>query len=495
MKRRNNMIRIFTMTVSSLLLMASCKESYPGVEFQPNPDEIPSNSEDLSVEKTPIKLYTNDPGFFSLAAGTRGTGAFDPDDNPKKYESSVFHVFAFRVGTGEDGTGGQDPLTFPVNLQSSAYRSDVSASQRDTANTSCLLDGPNYYAGMPYRFMPDSVVANLGGLVPVDKDGNNDPNAEIYYSGTYQKVGYTFYGYHIDDFEPTAANTHRTDSEIYYDLDLDGYRDIMLGYADSLKAEDLEKKGTYGDCNLTDEEKTTILGMYGGYSAFAGHRNVHPVLKLKHQLARFKFIAYSGDESAGNVKIKGISIMAPSKAKMVVAGRKHGHCSFEPYETFNGESTIKEFKLSEQPAEGGTYSGELRDTGYVIPWPEGMTKEDLPVSKRPTTTIGSSLLVAPAKSYEVWLYYAFARKDANGNDVEDKFKAVYTITPPNDGISVDPVKGKIFKPGVLYNIKIAVYGLQKIQMSATVNGWIAKDENGNDLEINIDPDDTEYKEW
>lgn len=188
--------------------------------------------------------------------------------------------------------------------------------------------------------------------------------------------------------------------------------------------------------------------------------------------------------------------MAPGKAKMVVAGRKHGHCSFEPIETLNGESTTKEFKLSEQPDSGGVYPGGLRATGYVIPWPEGMTKENFPVSKRPVTQVGSSLLVAPAKSYEVWLYYAFERKLSDGKDTLDYFKAVYTITPPNDGISVDPVKGKMFMPGVLYNIKIAVYGLQKIQMSATVNGWVAKDENGKDLEINIDPDDTdEYKEW
>ena len=109
------------MTVATLLLMPSCNSSYPGLDYEPQPGEEPSNDEDIKIEKTPIKIYTSTPGFFSLTAGTRGTGAFpwvDPDNTeiPEKYYKSTFHVFAFRTGTGADGNGGQGVLSGSTDL-------------------------------------------------------------------------------------------------------------------------------------------------------------------------------------------------------------------------------------------------------------------------------------------------------------------------------------------------------------------------------------------
>lgn len=467
MKRKNNIRCILTATMGTLLLMSSCKDSYPGLDYQPNPDEVPSNNEDLPVEKTPIKLYTNNPGFFSLT--TRGTGAFDPTDNSKKYLNSVFHVFAFRVGTGDDGTGGQGPIANTVNLQYSAYSDNQGF--RDNTNEFCLLDGHDYALGMPYRFIPDDNVGSMGGLTPVDE-------GEYYYSGTYQDVGYTFFGYHIDDFQPVlGVNAFRSSSEIYYDVDLDGCRDIMVGYAEPLKAEDFKEGGTYWEevkaLELSDEEIERILSMHGGYSSFAGHRHIDPILRLKHQLARFKFQAYPGDISANQVCIDSISITGPVKGKLVVAGRKHGHCSFEPY-----TDVVDECWLSEATDDGSPFPKRLREEGYVVHWEEGM--ENIPAMSRPMTQIGSSLLMASAKSYKMNLYYSFTR--ANGE--KDRFKAIYTINPPkNDNLSVDPATGeRKFMPGVLYNIKIAVYGLQEIKVSAQVDGWL---DGGI---IGIDPD-------
>ena len=433
MKRKFKIPNILSMATAILLMMPACNSSYPGIEYEPNPDDQPSNEEDITVEKTPIKIYTDTPGFFSITNGTktRGTGAFEEGDIVK-YLNTTFHVFAFRTGVGEDGTGGQPPLTEPVNLQRSAY--STNKSQADPDNRSCLLDGEDYNIGMPFKFIPDENSQELKSL-------QAQVDYPLYYSGSYQDVGYSFFGYHIDDFEPTAANTHRNDSEIYYDIDIDGSRDILLGYAEPLKKEDFKNdeatniKGAYADLKLSNEEVDRILEMHGGYSSYSGHRLVNPIIKMKHQLTRLK------DKYAEDAD---------------------------------------EIWLSEAADEvGKPCPGHLRDEGYTVQWEDYMY--DVPALQRPMTQIGSSLMLAPCKTYDLYLTYTFTK--ANGE--VKHFKAHYVIqAPKNDGLSYDPTTGtNMFMPGIQYNIKIAVFGLQDIQISAAVSGW--KEEKD---PIVVDPD-------
>lgn len=473
MKRKFKIPNILSMATAILLMMPACNSSYPGIEYEPNPDDQPSNEEDIMVEKTPIKIYTNNPGFFSITNGTktRGTGAFEESD-VAKYLSATFHVFAFRTGVGEDGTGGQPPLTEPVNLQRSAY--STNKNQADPDNRSCLLDGEDYNIGMPFKFIPDEFSDDMGPL-------EAQVDYPLYYSGSYQDVGYSFFGYHIDDFEPTAANTHRNDSEIYYDIDIDGSRDILLGYAEPLKWEDFETNGKYAEIkkDLSKEEIDRMLEMHGGYSSYSGHRRVNPVINMKHQLTRLKFEAYPGDNSASNVKITGISVCAPKKAKMVVAGRRLSDVRFEPYYK-DKYSEADEIWLSEAAEEvGKPCPGHLRNEGYTVQWEDYM--KDVPALQRPMTQIGSSLMLAPCKTYDLYLSYTFTKADGE----EKRFKAHYVIqAPKNDGLSYDPTTGtNMFMPGIQYNIKIAVFGLQDIQISAAVSGW--KEEKD---PIVVDPD-------
>ena len=177
MKRKFKIPNILSMATAILLMMPACNSSYPGIEYEPNPDDQPSNEEDITVEKTPIKIYTDAPGFFSITNGTktRGTGAFEEGDIAK-YLNTTFHVFAFRTGVGEDGTGGQPPLTEPVNLQRSAY--STNKNQADPDNRSCLLDGEDYNIGMPFKFIPDENSQELKSL-------QAQVDYPLYYSGSY----------------------------------------------------------------------------------------------------------------------------------------------------------------------------------------------------------------------------------------------------------------------------------------------------------------------
>lgn len=466
MKRKRNIIRLMAAPLTALLLATSCNNSYPGLYYEP--DDVPSNDEDLKIEETPIKIYTRNPGFFTLGTRTtRGTGAFDNDADPSKIANSTFYVFAFRAGTGNDGNGGQGTLTMPVDLALSAY-SPNHETANDRNNQSCLLDGENYYMGMPYKFVADGAV----GIGDNSLHGALEPEVDypIYYSGTYQDVGYNFFACYIDDWQPNASNTQRTKDGIVYNIELDGNRDLLLGNAKQLSVTDFEKDGDYYDLNLTKEERDRILGMAGGYSTYSGHRNVHPLIRMEHQLTRLVFQAYPGNLSADRVTITGITVEAQKSVSMKVAGKKN-----DDFGVLGFSQDKKEFKLCDKKDDAINADGF--NTGYHITF-------DKDADKQATTTLGTSLLLAPAQSYKVYLHYTFLMEGKNGQPGEEKtFVAEYYINAPeNDGVSIDQNGKRMFMPGVLYNIKIGVFGLEKIVMDAAVKGW----EQGGD--INIDPD-------
>lgn len=459
--------------LTALLFTTSCNQSYPGLYYEP--DDVPSNDEDLKIEKTPIKIYTRTPAFFSLTTrNTRGTGAFDDENNQKKYNDATFHVFAFRAGTGNDGTGGQGTLERAVDLSMSAWSKDR---KNDTYNESCLLDGEDYLLGMPYRFAvndnetsADANRTQYGSLEPTISD-------PVYYSGTYQDIGYNFFAYYIDDWKPTAAQTHRVADGITYDIDIDGNRDLLLGHANQLTVAEFEKDGNYYDLHLSQEDRDRILGMAGGYSTFSGHRNVHPVIRMKHALTRLVFQAYPGNESADRVRIKGITVKSCSRANMKVAGRKYDDCGITFPEYASNKSLWKEMQLCDAKLnEDGTATGTINPEGFNAPY---VVTYDNTQTKQQLTTLGTSLLLVPEKNYEVKLYYDFITESGETKS----FAAIYYINAPkDDGISVDENGENRFMPGVMYNIKIGVFGLEKIVMDASVEGW----SNGGSIEI--DPD-------
>lgn len=453
------------------LVTASCSESYPGLEYVPDPAHVIKNTEDLSRNQTPIMLFATEQDFFTVgtrAAGatTRGTGTFEgAEDKWTKYYNSVFNVFAFRAGTGDDGNGGQGDLTDAPNLTLSAYSNPNN--HPDPDNTSCLLDGEDYWRGASFKFNPD----RSGAF-------ESKTNEKYYYSGTYQDVGYNFFVYYIDDFKATSANTHREEGSVWYDLEIDGAQDIMYGSAPTLTRSLLDD--TYADLNLTEKEKTNILKANGGYSTYSGHRNLHPIVKLSHKLCRLKFYAYPGDASASSTTIDSISVVSKYKGKLTVAGRTPDAIGLEW-----DDSQSRELFLSDEPeelvnattGELNPYPGRLRETGYTVYWKDEYKGKTW--GKDEMTPVGSGLMTVPADNYILYIYSTFTSEDGTKRNYRSK----YNIFPPT-ATRPDGTTTNIFDEGILYNICIAVYGLQKIQISVSGNAWQEAEED-----IYIDPDD------
>lgn len=450
----------FLAAAAAVFGAVGCANSYPGLTYEAE-DGIENNEQ---LNKVPILLFVNEQEYFSINSSralTRGTGAFE-ESNTDKYDNATFYVFAFR-----DEESGQTTLTSAPDLTKSAYSPNKDTAN-DQDNESCLVDGTSKILGMPFVCNPDRAGAlELKQSLTV----GGETESAIYYSNTYQDVGYNFFGYYIDDFKPTTSNTHRTASSIYYDLHIDGSQDILLGSAPRITSELINDD--YSNLKLSTEDRNRIIQI-GSYSTFAGHRQLHPTIKMEHKLARLVFKAFPGDESADRVTITGISVIAKSKGKLVVAGRTADACGL----TFN-DGSEEELVLREASPDGVTACPELKSEGYVVTWDESM--EDTPWADRPSTQIGSCLLLPQSESYTLLLYYTYHA--ANGKDME--LTARYQIdAPQNDGVSYDEATKKYyFRAGYQYNVKIAVYGLQEIKVAATVEGWQSSDED-----IIVDPD-------
>lgn len=499
MKRTKHIVNILTAAVT-LLLTASCNVSYPDLDLPQG--EPPTNDEDVNIDKTSILLYTSNPAYFSVVSdtrgsvGTRGTGAFEPMEtvayNRDKYLNSKFHIFAFRAYNDADPNGGQGVLTEAPSMSRYCYAENASGDNKDENNTSCLLDGPDYKLGMPFKFEPDQFIGTMNVLT-------KDYPKDIYYSSRYQDVGYNFFGYFVDDLD--LSNYKREQNKISYDIEIDGYQDVLVGAAKTpLTEADFAEGGIYEKAaSLTKDEKQKILNIPGNYSTFAAHRNVHPVVNMKHQLTMLKFFAYPGASSAKDVVIKDISVMTLTKGTLTVASRNIDDCKlvFKPE---NGVDVLqKAVKLGEFQKETGE-NGEthnvygkiipkLRDEGYQVKWKDEWADNESQVvpgvTHVPTTKekmdeasveLGAGLLVAPQESYVVTLTYEFP-DGPNGQMKEHKTE--YKITPAKkEGEQAS------FEKGLLYNVKIGVYGLEKIQISGSVDGW----GKGEDIDIDQDKD-------
>lgn len=433
-------------------LLVACTDSYPTIIS--NDGSLIGNDEVYG--HTPVMMFVNEQSYFSITA-TRGTGVLD-EEHPGKYFNSVFHVFAFR-----DGSDLQGQLTATADMRRTVFTGSGGA--YDAQRMDCLVDGPDYNLGLPAMLSPD----RSGALVP-------QTDSTLYYSSVYQDVGYNFFAYHIDDFKPTAASTHRESGRIWYDLEIDGSQDIMAGTAPRLTRDVLAQKIGDGKLAISADDQARILNI-GNYSTFAAHRGVNPVITLKHLLTRLQFVAYPGDESADNIRITGISVEGRHRGRLTVAAHNADELGLSFYDG------TRPLELREA-SDGVSPCPALDPEGYVVHFDESM--ESLPWSQRPALKIGESLMLAPDSVYTLTLNYSQVIDLGNGRTEEKKLMSRYTLRAGSNEYYFDPATGShIFRPGYFYRVNIVVYGLQDIEVSANVEGWI----DGGD--IDLDPDESE----
>lgn len=294
---------------------------------------------------------------------------------------------------------------------------------------------------------------------------------------------YDFWGYRVDDAvtgtpdvklvndngdEVDAADAATATKRVVA-IKINGSQDIMAGKATPSTAE-VGKLGDYAD---------------NFYSAYAARKGVQPNITFNHLLTRFTFEvragskATAGQGASGNteaVRVQGVSVESLTDGKLTVAYKGETKEAADLL-TFTGDASPLTLK---QRTVGADNNDPLVDLEEVpLTWPA-----DADATVGDVIPVGEALLVAPGQT-EYPLTIALAQKvkkhvgDPDNEDMALEQKATIKM----DGT-------KKFEPGKSYKVTITVYGLEEIEVTATLVPWA--DGGSIDIDDDRNPNEGEY---
>lgn len=294
---------------------------------------------------------------------------------------------------------------------------------------------------------------------------------------------YDFWGYRVDDAvagTPDVKLVDDTDNEVaadqatkrVVDIVINGSQDIMAGKA-TPSADEVTKLGNYGE---------------NFYSAYAARKGVQPNITFNHLLTRFTFEvragskATAGEGASGNteaVRVQGVSVESLTNGKLTVAYKGETKEAADLL-TFTGDASP--LTLKQRAAGAADNNVPLVDLVEVpLTWSavgDATVGDVIPV--------GEALLVAPGQT-EYPLTITLAQKvkknvaDTEKEDMALEQKAIIKM----DGT-------KKFEPGKSYKVTITVYGLEEIEVTATLVPWA--DGGSIDIDDDRNPNEGEYTE-
>ena len=409
-----------------------------------NDDTLGGNGEQ-NVSEQQIRL-----GVASSKVQTRGTGTvggMTEDDNV--WAGQTLWVYMLQKGSMELGY----------------YKTPAEAA--GAAVGTAVFDNKEFKA-------PNTAANTVSGLATT-ADG-----AIAYYpvSGNYD-----FWGYRVDDAvtgTPDVKLVDDTDNEVaanlatkrVVDITIDGSQDIMAGKATPSTAE-VGKLGDYAD---------------NFYSAYAARKGVQPNITFNHLLTRFTFEvragskATAGQGASGNteaVRVQGVSVESLTDGRLTVAYTGETKEAADLL-TFTGDASPLTLK---QRAAGAADNNDplVALEEVALTWPA-----DADATVGDVLPVGEALLVAPGQT-EYPLTIALAQKvkkntaDPDKEDMALEQKATIKM----DGV-------KKFEPGKSYKVTITVYGLEEIEVTATLVPWV--DGGSIDIDDDRNPNEGEYTE-
>lgn len=470
MKYNFRHITLFAFT--ALCFMGCAGESYPGLEYDRTVSEDIINNESGMNDPNgvPVEVYVSPQRF--VTATTRGVGPFivpdsadviSPEDSIRysnRYVKSLFYTFAFR-----DTPDDQGALTYQPDFTKHS-------NDKNDGKVNCLVDAGDKPYGMPGMLDSDH-----SGRIHMKRAGLR-LDTTMYYGDRYRDVGYNFFVYHVDDL-PLEGKMHRDETGVWYDVDLDGTRDIMVGAAPLLTPEVLDTAYAEISRNLTREERDHILNV-GNYSDFAAQRGIHPYVPLKHQLARLQFRAFPADWSCDSVFIESINIECLHSGKLYVAAPDREQIGFR-LDSSRVWQPLQEIHPT-------LHKDSLGVTPYILPldtvrnhvsWKEGMSETWI---NNQWVVVGGDMMVPEDTLLMMELTYRQILRtyDAEGKNKISRITAKYKLPAPKTPLCYDERTQKyLYKRGYKFNVNIGVYGLRPIEIYTTVDGW----EDGGEIPI------------
>lgn len=293
---------------------------------------------------------------------------------------------------------------------------------------------------------------------------------------------YDFWGYRVDDAavggDPVVKTVDDTGAEVeanvatkrVVDIKIDGSQDIMAGKA------------------VPSADEVTKLGGYAEnfYSAYAARKGVQPNITFNHLLTRFTFEVRAGSKATaglpagGNteaVKVTGVSVNSKTTGTLTVA---YTGATKEAADllTFTGDASP--LKLQQRSATAVDNNDPL-----VALEPVSLTWTDENAAMGDVLKIGEALLVAPGET-EYPLTIALSQ------DVLQKVGEAKVTMPLEQKATIKMDGVKAFEPGKSYKVTITVYGLEEIEVTATLVPWA--DGGSIDIDDDRDPNNGKYTE-
>lgn len=399
------------------------------------------------------------------------------------------------------------------NVSEQQIRLGVASSKvqtRGTGTVGGMTDAENVWAGQTlwvymlqkgsmdlayYKTPADAAAAAVGTAVFDNKEFKAPNAADNTKSGlattadgaiAYYPVSgnYDFWGYRVDDAvtgTPDVKLVDDTDNEVatadqatkrVVDIKIDGSQDIMAGKA-TPSTDEVTKLGNYAD---------------NFYSAYAARKGVQPNITFNHLLTRFTFEVRAGSKAtagagaSGNteaVRVQGISVESLTDGKLTVAYKGETKEAADLL-TFTGNASP--LKLQQRDAGAADNNDPLVALKEVaLTWPA-----DANATVGDVLPVGEALLVAPGQT-EYPLTIALAQKVKKNTTAADKedMDLEQKATIKMDGV-------KKFEPGKSYKVTITVYGLEEIEVTATLVPWV--DGGSIDIDDDRNPNEGEYTE-
>ena len=333
---------------------------------------------------------------------------------------------------------------------------------------------------------PDVEVFNNKKFTAPDAANNTKSGLATTADGTiaYYPVSgnYDFWGYRVDDAAgatPVVKTVDDTGAAVeanvatkrVVDITIDGSQDIMAGKA------------------VPSTDEVTKLGNYADnfYSAYAARKGVQPNITFNHLLTRFTFEVRAGSKATaglpagGNtdaVKVTGVSVDSKTTGTLTVA---YTGATKEAAEllTFTGDaSALTLMQRDETVADNNAALIDLKPVTLTWPATGEATVGD-------AIKVGEALLVAPGETeYPLTINLS--------QDVLEKVGEVKVTKPLEQKATIKMDGTKTFEPGKSYKVTITVYGLEGIEVTATLVPWA--DGGSIDIDDDRNPNEGEYTE-
>ncbi len=278
-----------------------------------------------------------------------------------------------------------------------------------------------------------------------------------------------FFAYNIDDaaFNPNDStpweylvlgDTTINEQQVKYVwFKIDGSQDLMAGIA------------------VNDQDGTNV-----GFSAATARAGVTPKITMQHLLTRFTFQVYPANASASGIKVTKITVKSKTTGKMFIAyNLAEPNTSKKPDNLLSFElkdsGTEEAQELTLQKRTAANTAVEAMDI-LTLNYTDGGAGD--------IQTAGHALMVAPGEEeYEMTITLEQTFTDSQGgNEVTGTTTLTRMINIPSATVEEGEADATA-QPGSSYNVKVKVYGMEKIEVEAELTGW--KDGGDIDIDTNL----------